>query len=632
MTGDTWPLHARRADVADALMLAAIVAVLAAVNYAWLSTHSIPPHWDQASHMRSALAYHEVLSTCMNGEGGMLRGLARCGRAIMFVDQFVYGPLFPLLAGVMIFAAGNSITALAMTNVPFLALLVASMYGLGRQLHSRAAGVLAALLVCAYPLVFTASREFMFELPLLAFTAASACLLVLSNGFAHRMRTVLFGIAAGLAVLIKVTYLPFIVGPLLLEVGRLVHTIRRGRVTPLEGRRRLTSVALASVAALALAALWYLPNRNGFVAGIQLIRSLDTLGTSPFAPASLAYYARAMIWDQMGVPLFAIFVYGLLRIGRMADDSRRLLLIWMVSIYASATLADFKAPHNDIGILIPAALISAAAVSHLARGRGLARAGVAALACVQLATFSLPAPVLASHVGTFGWSGASRAFPRTEDWRFEDVLVSLSARPARVVVLSDHPYVNGTTAQFYADQHRLPLHISPCWALPLSTDANFSAFDFVIAKSDAGWVRPKGDGCFLGPSGRAAYEAVLQSLRERPKRIRPRAIGRAPGRVRPAGLSNRAVAVGRAGPGQVADADCPERHRHSARSHQDGPGAESTARAFRVCALDCVFSRAASGDARSGAAAVSDRARLRTARDAAQPRVVAADLTALRVG
>ncbi len=499
----------------DALLLLAIVGGVAAANYSWLSANWVPPHWDQASHMLSALGYHEVLATCFSTANGVLRGVAHCARLLASVDQFVYGPLFPLAGGAWIFAAGSSVTALAMTNLPFLAMMVGSVYLLGRQMHSRAAGVLAALLLCAYPLVLTTSREFMLEFALLAFTTAAVALLVLSNGFASRTLTLVFGAVTGLAILTKFTFLPFVAGPFLFEAGRLAVHIRRQRLPAGEGRRRIASVVYACLIALAVAALWYGPNRHNFATALLTIVGLDTTGVSRFSFESLTFYGKTMLRDQMALPLFGVFILGLFRMRALRAEHRGLLLVWLASIYAICTLATFKAEHNDIGVLVPAALVSAIGVSSLSRWRTPAIAAVAGVACLQLAVFSLPAPLLAARVGTFGWRGAPTAFPRMDQWQVDRVLQTMADQPARIAVVSDHRFVNGTTAQFYASKNRLPLEITPCWALSDPSSAALERFDFVIAKSDLGWVRRKSDGCFRGVTGQEDYAALLLALEQR---------------------------------------------------------------------------------------------------------------------
>ena len=410
------------------------------------------------------------------------------------------------------FLSGDSVTALTMANLPFVTLLVASMYGLGRSLHSRTAGLLAAGLVCAYPIVFSASREFMIELSLLSFTAMSALCLVLSDRFVRRAPTVLFGVSAGLALLTKFTFVLFVAGPLMVQTVRFILDSLHGRLTASETRRAFISLGLAALAALALAALWYFPNRHSFIATLRWIINLESIGGSRFSGESILYYPRALIWEQVGPALFAVFLFGMVRMGAIRGWKRAVLFVWIASIYALCTLASFKMPHNDIGIVLPIALVSAIGLSSLTALRSGAICAVTIVAGLQFATFSAPRSVLADYIGTFGVQPTTSLFPRSERWMIDDALRSLVATAERVAVISDHEFVNGTTAQFYAAANRLPFEVFPCWTLPKSVPLRLDAFDAVIAKSDADWVRPRGDGCFLGPHGQEAYLAEVDNL------------------------------------------------------------------------------------------------------------------------
>ena len=503
------------------VVLALLVAALGALNYLWLLNNTVPPHWDAASHMMSALKYHAVLSQCFDQSLFALAGVKHCVGELVFVDNFVYGPLFPFSGGLAVFLAGNSITALTMMNLPFLAVLIICTYLIGCAFHSRVAGLLAALLIVSYPLVLHSSRDFMLEVPVLAMTAAAAYFLIAADRFRNTAATVLFGVTLGLGALTKFTMLTFLAGPGVYVFACLFTDIARRRVDPSVALRRLGGLAAALILGLAIAAVWYWPHRTDFLGAMRSVTSLDTTRQPLFAPASLMYYVNAMPWNQMGLPLFALFLYGLARFGsRVSAEHRTFLIVWMGSIYLIHTLGTFKATHNDIGILLPAAVISATGVASLGPGRHVAMATVACFVGLQIAVFTLPASSLAARTGTFGWARDGypgvHACPRTEDWRVESVLRSVATRPVRVAVVSDHIFINGATVDFYRMRNGLPAEVTPCSRLGRGgTDpSDFSRFDVVLAKSDDAWVKRKAEGCFRGPNGREEYGEVIRRLED----------------------------------------------------------------------------------------------------------------------
>ena len=483
------------------VILALLVSTVGVLNYFWLSQNTVPPHWDAANHMTSAMTYHGVLSQCFSQSHFALPGLRHCLDELVSVNQCVYPPLFPLAGGLVIFLAGSSITALAMTNLPFIALLVGTTYLMGRTIHSRLAGVLAAILIVAYPLVFQMSHEFMLEFAMLAIAAAASCFLLLSDRFSKTGMTVLFGLTTGLGALTKITLLTYLIGPAIWVFAHLLTDVVRRRVDAYEAARRLLTLAGALALGLAVAALWYWPNRAAFLSRLRTVASLDVIDAPVLSLESLAYYPNAMIWAQMGPPLFLLFIYGAFRFAsHVTSEWRDLLLVWIGSIYVILTAFSHKGPHDSIGILVPAALISAIGIASLRRRRYAAVAVVSCFALLQVAVMTLPS-TLGARVGTFGWVDVVSPFPLAEDWKVEDTLHSLANRPARVAVISDHIFINGTTLRFYALKDNLPLDVSPCWRSGVDSAA-LRRYDVVIAKSDDAWVHPSYDGCFKGPAGR----------------------------------------------------------------------------------------------------------------------------------
>ena len=271
LVGDPPPV---RADLAYGPSLTLIVLVLlwaavSGLHSLWLSLNTVPPHWDAAYHMMSALKYRTVLSECVNQAVLSIQSVKHCIGEIIYVDQFVYPPLFPLAGGLFSFAAGTSITALALTNLPFVAALVAAMYVMGSTLHSRVAGVLAAVLILAYPLVFQTSREFMLEFAMLAVTAAAGAFLIQSDRFRKTGPTLLFGLTIGLGALTKFTFLVYLAGPAIYVFGRLMTDAARHHLETRETVRRLLTLACGLLAGGIVAAAWYWPHRVGFLEALR---------------------------------------------------------------------------------------------------------------------------------------------------------------------------------------------------------------------------------------------------------------------------------------------------------------------------------------------------------------------------
>ncbi len=462
--------------------LLALTGAACLLNYVWLSFNKTPPHWDSANHLMSALNYRQVFSDLFHGSFGGHGGAVNFLRRLVHVDVYVYPPLFPLTASLV--SPSPSLRSLVMMNCLFLAILIYSVYEIGRRLHSHLAGILSAVLVLAYPIAFTLSREFMVDYALLAITALSGFLLLASDEFRSPRETYLFGISAGLGMLTKPTYASFIVVPACYALAGAV-----ARAAPPRDRavqlRVLTRLALALLLGGLLAALWYIPNFEGVRSEATRIAASNPIGFDVFDVNALVYYLNILMIDQIGLPFTALLIFGLFVLRkRLVPKDAGFLLAWLIGLYVLATLAPYKGTGQDIGILVPISVISAVALAGLTGFRKTACSATLVFAAVQFVVLSLPFPVLGERIGAFQWAVHYQRFPSGEDWQIEKALMSLGRHPLTIAVMSDHMFINGNTVEYYARSLGLLLRVRGRYWGP--NVERLLESDAILAKSD--WV------------------------------------------------------------------------------------------------------------------------------------------------
>lgn len=246
-----------------------------------------------------------------------------------------------------------------------------------------------------------------------------------------------------------------------------------------------------------IATLWYGPNFHRFMLRSKAIASMNTIGSDVFDSASITYYLRLMVADQIGLPFFAVFMFGLLRLNKcVRAEHAWLLLVWGVSIYVVQTVVPHKRPGQDIGILLPARLISASGISSLGRWRKLGVVLIGSVGVLQFLVFTLPDAFVRHQLGKVGWVYGSVAWPRgarppkREDWKIEQALRSLAENSLKVGVLSDHASINGQTFNYYVREFDLPFQVLKCRDHSADFLENLRTYDFVVVKSD--WVPTSG--------------------------------------------------------------------------------------------------------------------------------------------
>ncbi|MDH4207782.1 MAG: glycosyltransferase family 39 protein, partial [Anaerolineae bacterium] len=255
--------------------LLALVAVLALVlfhifnNWIFVRTQVTILGWDRPAHLVRTLIYNDMLQQVN------LRSLFE-----VMTWSWNRPPLSHLAAVPFYRILGVSTDVALMTNSLFVAILLFSVYGIGRRLYDWRVGLLAAFLVSTYPILFSISRMPYVEYSVTALVALAIYLAVAGEGFRRRRPSLLLGLAIGLGVLTKWPFVAFAGAPIayvavasgaLRDVRRAV-TSRPAGTSPWQ--RLWTSPVFHLVIGLALTLLWYWPNRDrlqGFALGYWLI-------------------------------------------------------------------------------------------------------------------------------------------------------------------------------------------------------------------------------------------------------------------------------------------------------------------------------------------------------------------------
>jgi len=244
-------LGALLARWAPGLLIAGLVLFHAISNWIWLSRNVVIRGWDRIGSLINSLYYLQTLSKIN------LKTLFKAA-----VQDEVRPPLFGFLMSFMYRPFGVSADVAVMINVLYWIILLAATYGIGAKLRGRRLGMLATILVALTPLVFAMSRYSYFEFSVAAFTALGLYAMFASERFEKRWACALMGFAFGLGLLVKRTYLVYVGGALV--VGLLQAGIPRRLGQALRSRPKIDARALllALAGGLALAALWYFPNRD----------------------------------------------------------------------------------------------------------------------------------------------------------------------------------------------------------------------------------------------------------------------------------------------------------------------------------------------------------------------------------
>jgi 4-amino-4-deoxy-L-arabinose transferase-like glycosyltransferase len=235
------------------------------LNWMWAEANVTLMGWDRSSHLAKTLIYNDIL-----GEINL--------RSLFTALTWPWNrpPFFFLTVVPFYRLFGESTDVALMSNCLYLAILLWSVYGIGRLLYGRKVGLLAACLVSFYPILFSISRLSYVDYALTAMVALAIYLLLKTDGFRHRGWSLAFGVGMGLGLLTKWPFIAFAGVPIAYEawrsgaLKRLLFVSWDGARGSTGRRRVATSPLFHILAALALTAVWYVPNwdrLSGFVLG-----------------------------------------------------------------------------------------------------------------------------------------------------------------------------------------------------------------------------------------------------------------------------------------------------------------------------------------------------------------------------
>jgi len=201
------------APLVDLILLLGLVVLTSWANLAWAAQNTAPPESDANTHVFLSLVFHESLG---DAPGPLLpKALVR------FLNyREHYPPLAYQVGELGWIALGRSLLAPVLGVAPFLLILAISMYGLGRLLAGRIAGLLSAVMTCTAPVVLEHSRTLFLDLPLTALVAFGIWTLLASCSFQDLRYSRAWGVSLGLGMLTKWTFLVFVAVPLTVAAAR----------------------------------------------------------------------------------------------------------------------------------------------------------------------------------------------------------------------------------------------------------------------------------------------------------------------------------------------------------------------------------------------------------------------------
>ena len=190
----------------EIFILIGIIVFFIITNIIWLAIDTLPPSWDDSIHMKSSLLHARLIPQIRSLEDLKKVTLLSC-----YYPSFYHISTIPI-----IYLVGFIEDYLVYINFLYLILLVLSVFGIARILFNERVGILSALLVLLYPIVFGLSRRYLLDFALVSMVSAVQYLILRNEKEDKKYFSFLLIIVVAAAVLTKQTAVIFFIPTMLM--------------------------------------------------------------------------------------------------------------------------------------------------------------------------------------------------------------------------------------------------------------------------------------------------------------------------------------------------------------------------------------------------------------------------------
>jgi hypothetical protein len=446
--------NAKKGSPAGYSFITVLIIFIAVSNYIWLKADMSPQRWDESRHLITAASLHKTITS---NPAGIFK-------AFITADNY-YPPLVPFIASFFGFT-GMEQDNFTYSMILFQALLVIFVYLYAKTELDELSAMTACAVAAAYPLIFGEGHYFMLDVPLAAFYIMTLYLLKKTDHLRGRLFSAVFGAVAGLAMLVKWTYILYLLPPLALFVYSGIKEKRFDRAAA-------PNALLAALGCFIIAAPWYLYNLVPVL--VNTFKYAVNRGAVEHLPPVLSFNSAFLypgtLWNDSGL-FFILFAAAsvLLFVDR---QKRGLFVVFLVSLVIFTLIPNKK--NRYIIPLLPLCAVIISCIVHRIKKHIKIKAAAAFLitgaAFVNYfcATYALP----------FSWPNQDR--PQANDWGVREYLDKIQKdRRVTLAIVPDHPFMNNSTYNYYTSVFYPNISISGIYNFPMFDDY------FLVKEGDMG--------------------------------------------------------------------------------------------------------------------------------------------------
>ncbi|MBT4351660.1 hypothetical protein HOD20_03970, partial [archaeon] len=249
-----------------------------------------------------------------------------------------YPPLNRLVVLPFYFLFGVSEDVASISNLFYFIIIVFSVYYIGKKIYSSECGFYSSIILSLFTGVFSFSRVFLPDYPLLGIVSLSIALMIGSNHFRNRITTIFFGISLGLGMLSKWTFFVYIIGP------SIIYFFKSIKLNKHKNNKYLFNLIFSLISGAIVSLSWYFNKfiylyQKAYITNSEYM--LQFPGYKTFSIQNLALLSNFMYLQIL--PGFFILIYLLFPLIIFIKNKwKYLLLSWVLIPYAILSLNSWK--------------------------------------------------------------------------------------------------------------------------------------------------------------------------------------------------------------------------------------------------------------------------------------------------
>ena len=443
----------------EIFFLIAIISFFIVTNIIWLAIDTMPPSWDDSVHMKISILYSRLIP--------QIKSIEEAKR--IFSLSNYYPPFFHLSALPILYLFGFNEDAMVYLNFLYLAVLVFSVFGIGKIMFDVRVAIISALLTLFYPIMFGLSRRFLLDFALVAMVALVQYLSLKCAMEVKKYWGYLLMAATIAAVLVKQSSIVFFIPAMML----VFFTGRRNR-------KRSWPFFLGMFASTAFVATFY-----HIFLSLWSSRLIRALINAPFPDRYLGY--ATLIKDQMISPYLSLFFLIGIILFLIFDRRWKTLLMLTSGIMPAFLIFGLSNPADIRYIAATApffAIITVGGINALPIkfAKNILLISIICVSFFQFfnLSFGLRPSIVKEKAFFYNRS------PSQKDWKVKDVIEYISqsygCSGIKIAMLPNCEFFNHEQLILYITLKRLPYSVLELWSRELIED-RINECDIVVTKS-----------------------------------------------------------------------------------------------------------------------------------------------------